>query len=113
MSPAKETYHDAVRAFKKTFLARALQAHNGNRTHTARALGLQRTYLTRLLREFGLAAPKPPRPRPKAPPDKSRPGTSSATSIVERRIDGRARPVPWSHVLPYAARVSFIQPRAV
>ena len=38
----------------------------GNRTHTARALGLQRTYLLRLIRELGVAAP-PPQPRPRRP----------------------------------------------
>jgi DNA-binding NtrC family response regulator len=32
---------------------------HGNRTHTARALGLQRTYLLRLMRELGVAAPPP------------------------------------------------------
>jgi len=37
----------------------------GNRTHTARALGLQRTYLLRLIRELGVAAPPPP-PRRRA-----------------------------------------------
>jgi hypothetical protein len=39
----------------------------GNRTHTARALGLQRTYLLRLIRELGVAAPPPPPRRPAAP----------------------------------------------
>jgi hypothetical protein len=32
----------------------------GNRTHTARVLGLQRTYLLRLIRELGVAVPPPP-----------------------------------------------------
>ena len=50
-------YHDAVRNFKREFLLQMLAAHGGNRTRTARAIGLQRTYLLRLLREFGLNEP--------------------------------------------------------
>lgn len=53
-TPAK--YHEAVAAFKRQLLVHMLAAHGGNRTRTARALGLQRTYLLRLLREFGLNA---------------------------------------------------------
>jgi DNA-binding NtrC family response regulator len=48
-------YQRAVDSFKREFLARTLAAHGGNRTRSARALGLQRTYLLRLIREFGLA----------------------------------------------------------
>jgi DNA-binding NtrC family response regulator len=40
-----------------------LTAHDGNRTHTARSLGLQRTYLLRLLRELGVDVPRRPRAR--------------------------------------------------
>ena len=57
MSAAVQAYHAAVTQFKKDFLARMLAEHGGNRTHTARAIGLQRTYLLRLLREFGLNQP--------------------------------------------------------
>ncbi len=49
-----QTYHEAVAAFKREFLMRMLEAHNGNRSRTARDIGLQRTYLLRLLRDFGL-----------------------------------------------------------
>jgi len=52
-----EHYHDAIRNFKREFLLQRLAAHGGNRTRTARAIGLQRTYLLRLLREFGLNQP--------------------------------------------------------
>jgi DNA-binding NtrC family response regulator len=42
----------AVDAFKARLLAETLAANGGNRTRTARALGLQRTYLCRLLRYY-------------------------------------------------------------
>ncbi len=50
-------YHEAVRTFKRAYLVQKLAAHGGNRTRTAQAIGLQRTYLLRLLREFGLNQP--------------------------------------------------------
>ena len=50
-------YHCQVDAFKKELLERALRAHGGNRTHAARALGLQRTYLLRLIKEFEIRVP--------------------------------------------------------
>jgi DNA-binding NtrC family response regulator len=54
------SFHGAVCDFKRRLIeATLLQAH-GNRTHAARALGLQRTYLLRLIRELGVAAPPPP-----------------------------------------------------
>jgi DNA-binding NtrC family response regulator len=55
------TFHEAVRAFKRQFLEAQLQQIAGNRTHAARALGIQRTYLLRLMRELGVAAPPPAR----------------------------------------------------
>jgi DNA-binding NtrC family response regulator len=45
-------YHDAVAEFKRRFLAHMLAAHGGNRTATARTLGLQRSYLVRLIRQY-------------------------------------------------------------
>ena len=57
-------YHGAVCDFKRRLIETTLHQMRGNRTHTARALGLQRTYLLRLIRELGVAAPPPPqRPR--------------------------------------------------
>ena len=50
-------YHEAVLAFKREFLRAALTRANGNRTRTAVALGLQRTYLSRLLKDLGILAP--------------------------------------------------------
>ncbi len=45
---------DAVLAFKKGHVARALAKAGGNRTRAAQALGLQRTFLSRLLRVWGM-----------------------------------------------------------
>ena len=53
-------YHGAVCDFKRRLIESTLHQMRGNRTHTARALGLQRTYLLRLIRELGVAAPPPP-----------------------------------------------------
>jgi DNA-binding NtrC family response regulator len=56
-------YHTAVSDFKRRLIEATLTQMRGNRTHTARVLGLQRTYLLRLIRELGVAAPPPPAPR--------------------------------------------------
>ena len=53
-------YHGAVSDFKRRLIEATLHQARGNRTHAARALGLQRTYLLRLIRELGVAAPPPP-----------------------------------------------------
>jgi DNA-binding NtrC family response regulator len=55
-------YHGAVSEFKRRLIEATLHQMHGNRTHTARALGLQRTYLLRLIRDLQVTAP-PPRPR--------------------------------------------------
>jgi DNA-binding NtrC family response regulator len=57
-------YHGAVSEFKRRLIEATLHQVRGNRTHAARALGLQRTYLLRLIRDLGVAAPPvPPRRR--------------------------------------------------
>jgi len=53
-------YHGAVSDFKRRLIEATLHQARGNRTHAARALGLQRTYLLRLIRDLGVAAPPPP-----------------------------------------------------
>jgi DNA-binding NtrC family response regulator len=58
---AARTYHSAVEEFKRGLLASTLRRTNGNRTRAARLLGLQRTYLARLIRDLGLAGPVPAR----------------------------------------------------
>ena len=60
-------YHGAVSEFKRRLIEATLHRMSGNRTHAARVLGLQRTYLLRLIRELGVVAPPPPaRRRPVA-----------------------------------------------
>ena len=54
-------YHCAVSDFKRRLIEATLHQVRGNRTHAARALGLQRTYLLRLMRELGVDVPPPPR----------------------------------------------------
>ena len=51
-------YHDAVATFKREWLTARLIEHGGCRTSAAKATGLQRTYLVRLLREFGIVVPR-------------------------------------------------------
>ncbi|MBI5836403.1 MAG: sigma-54-dependent Fis family transcriptional regulator [Candidatus Eisenbacteria bacterium] len=46
--------HDAVLQFKKEHIARALAQCGGNQTRAAELLGLQRTFLNRLIKELGL-----------------------------------------------------------
>ncbi len=41
-------------AFKREYIVRMLAAHGGNRTRTAKTLGLERTYLLKLIRDFQL-----------------------------------------------------------
>jgi DNA-binding NtrC family response regulator len=48
-------YHAAVEEFKRGLIVSTLRRTGGNRTQAARALGLQRTYLARLIRDLGAA----------------------------------------------------------
>ena len=59
-TPPAVDYHGAVSEFKRQLIESTLRETRGNRTHAARTLGLQRTYLLRLIRELGVAAPPPP-----------------------------------------------------
>ena len=66
-------FHGAVTEFKRRLIETTLTELGGNRTRAARALGLQRTYLLRLMREFAVhvpASPASPRraPEPQSPP---------------------------------------------
>ena len=67
--PAPATWHAAIAAFKRALIERALADAGGNRTRAARSLGLQRTYLLRLMREMGVptATPMPARRCPSFP----------------------------------------------
>jgi DNA-binding NtrC family response regulator len=66
-APAPADYHGAVSDFKRQLIEATLRQMRGNRTHAARVLGLQRTYLLRLIRDLRVTAPPPP-PRRKPPP---------------------------------------------
>jgi DNA-binding NtrC family response regulator len=50
----RQSLRDAVAAFKRSYIARALEEAGGNQTRAAELLGMQRTFLNRLLREMGL-----------------------------------------------------------
>src|SRR5215831_8658465 len=55
-------YHAAVEEFKRGLLLSTLRRTGGNRTMAARLLGLQRTYLARLIRDLGVVERRlPPR----------------------------------------------------
>jgi transcriptional regulator with PAS, ATPase and Fis domain len=47
-------FHECVESFKKDLIRRALEHANGNQTRAAELLGLQRTYLARLIKSLGL-----------------------------------------------------------
>jgi len=59
-SPREPGFHGAVSEFKRRLIESTLTALGGNRTRAARALGLQRTYLLRLMREFAIDVPATP-----------------------------------------------------
>ena len=50
-----EQLKDAVRAYKRRFIRGALESHGWNQTTTARSLGIQRTYLSRLIKELEIS----------------------------------------------------------
>lgn len=62
-------FHGAVSEFKRRLIETTLRQFGGNRSRAARALGLQRTYLLRLIRDLGVAAPPAllPSRRPSVP----------------------------------------------
>jgi DNA-binding NtrC family response regulator len=52
------SFHAAIEEYKRGLIASALRRAGGNRTQAARMLGLQRTYLSRIIRDLGLGAPE-------------------------------------------------------
>jgi DNA-binding NtrC family response regulator len=50
----EQTYHAAIRAYQKQVIRQALQSTAGNQAKAARLLGLQRTYLSRLIRKLNI-----------------------------------------------------------
>jgi two-component system, NtrC family, response regulator AtoC len=49
-----EPFHDSVERFKKDLIRRALEESKGNQTRAAELLGLQRTYLARLIKNLAV-----------------------------------------------------------
>jgi Nif-specific regulatory protein len=52
--PQTGSFHVQVAEFRKRLIQEALQRCGGNQTKAAEALGLQRTYLARLVKQLGL-----------------------------------------------------------
>jgi Nif-specific regulatory protein len=48
----------AINVFKSHFIRKVLEANNWNQTETARALDIQRTYLSRLIKELDILNPR-------------------------------------------------------
>ena len=78
------SYRAAVIGFKRQLIETTLPEHAGNRTHAARALGLPRTYLVRLIRDLGVSAPLSRRP---SKPASCEPGPTEAHGIETRGAD--------------------------
>lgn len=49
---------EALSLFKKHFIGSALEEHGWNQTETAKALDIQRTYLSRLIKDLSIVTPK-------------------------------------------------------
>jgi DNA-binding NtrC family response regulator len=50
-------YRDALCGFRRKLIESALARAGGNQTRAAELLGVQRTYLNRLIKELGIQAP--------------------------------------------------------
>jgi len=48
------TLNDALNSFKKEFIKLNLDSTGGNRSQAAKVMGIQRTYLSRLITKYGL-----------------------------------------------------------
>jgi hypothetical protein len=78
-------YHGAVSDFKRRLIEATLHQARGNRTHAARSLGLQRTYLLRLIRELRVAAPPPPSRHDRMRPEATNGSAGAPAASVEAR----------------------------
>lgn len=52
--PSDKTFEGSITALKKQLIADALQAEGGNKVNAAKRLGISRSYLHRLIGEFGI-----------------------------------------------------------
>ena len=50
----ERTYSEQLEDARRRILARALQRHGGNKTHAAWALRIDRNYMQRLVKKYGL-----------------------------------------------------------
>ena len=48
------TLNEALNQFKKEFIRINLEKTNGNRSNAAKAMGIQRTYLSRLISKYNM-----------------------------------------------------------
>jgi Nif-specific regulatory protein len=55
---AERNLKTAINVFKANFIRKVLEENNWNQTETARALVIQRTYLSKLLKELKIVSPK-------------------------------------------------------
>ena len=55
-APDGTSFHESVEAYRRSVVEAALEKTGGNQTLAASHLGLQRTYLSRLIRQLGLRA---------------------------------------------------------
>jgi DNA-binding NtrC family response regulator len=53
-TPNEKTFEGAVTALKQRLIVDALDAEGGNKVAAAKRLGISRSYLHRLVNEFGL-----------------------------------------------------------
>src|SRR5712664_3850455 len=74
-------FHGAVSDFKRRLIEATLTLSGGNRTRAARALGLQRTYLLRLMREIEVHTPPP-----RGPWRRARGGRAAATAPTAQTV---------------------------
>jgi Bacterial regulatory protein, Fis family len=110
------SYHGAVSDFKRRLIETTLHEARGNRTHAARTLGLQRTYLLRLIRELQVAAPPPPTRNGRAPTGPQSPAPAavpagppiSATAALRAPV--RAAQAPTSAAPARVAAPAFCPP---
>jgi Nif-specific regulatory protein len=57
-APGERNLKTAVNTFKRQYIHKILMENNYNQTETARVLDIQRTYLSRLIKELEIINPK-------------------------------------------------------
>lgn len=72
-------FYTAVADFKREFLRAKLLEHGENRNHTAKAIGISRVSLSKLIQQLGIDSPPTPG-RPKGSCKKKEPTPSSTVT---------------------------------